>query len=60
MTSAAAGDIEWVKYVPHHAVAAHIKLGWVVSDTLAGTNHGHYSIIMSWPHAGEPPEDKRQ
>lgn len=47
--------IEWLKYVPHHAVEAHTKQGWVISDCLAETNHGHYSIIMQWPHEGEPP-----
>jgi hypothetical protein len=45
---------KYIKYVRHHEVEAYLARGWVVSDDLSGTHHGHYSQILAWPHEGEP------
>lgn len=43
-----------VMYVEHRDVAAMQRLGWRVTDRLAGTNHGRYSVLMVWEGEGEP------
>lgn len=47
-------NYKYIKYVRHHEVEAYLARGWVVSNDLSGTHHGAYSVIMTWPHAGEP------
>lgn len=36
------------RYVPHHAVLAYARIGWLIADTLANTPHGQYGVLMRW------------
>ena len=36
------------RYVAHHQVLDYARLGWTIADTLAGSPHGEYSILMVW------------
>jgi len=36
------------RFIRHHAVLDHARLGWMVVDTLEGTPHGHWSVLMAW------------
>lgn len=46
--------IQFLKYVPHVDMLAHLSRGWKLSDELHGTNHGHYAVLMVWDGEGEP------
>jgi hypothetical protein len=46
--------IQFLKYVPHGELLAHMAIGWVLSDDLVGTNHGNYAVLMVWMGEGEP------
>lgn len=46
--------ISYFRYVNHDQVEAFLKKGWVVADTMEGTPHGFYSILMKWMGEGEP------
>lgn len=46
--------ITWLKYVVLADVGAHLARGWTIADDLAGTHHGHFSVIMRWVGSGEP------
>ena len=49
-----------MRYVIHARVQAYEALGWRVVDTMTGTNHGHYSVIMQWIGAGAPVEPEKE
>jgi len=38
-------------YVSHSEVEAKLAQGWTVASNLAGTCHGHWSIIMKAPES---------
>jgi hypothetical protein len=40
--------VSHTKFVPHHEVLDHMRLGWCPSPALAGTHHGEYSVLMLW------------
>lgn len=42
--------ISWFRYVPHENVSEYLLKGWEVADTLWGTKHGDFSVLMK---AGE-------
>jgi hypothetical protein len=46
--------LQWLKYVPHHEFVVHLALGWVLSDDLAGTNHGAHAYLMVFAGEDEP------
>jgi hypothetical protein len=46
--------ITWHRYVRHSDVPSYIAKGWVVTDDLAGTSHGQWSVLMQWEGFGEP------
>ncbi len=46
--------VQWLKYVTHDAVPEYLAKGWVVSDTLDGTPHSHFAVLMVWKGEGEP------
>ena len=46
--------ITWLRYVTHDAVPEYLAKGWVVSDTLDGTPHSHFAVLMVWKGEGEP------
>lgn len=45
----------WLRYVAHGDVARFLAEGWSVRDDLVGTNHGFYSVLMTFDGQGEPP-----
>lgn len=36
------------RYVPHHRTLDYARLGWTIADTLEGTPHGQWAILMTW------------
>ena len=48
--------IAWTRYVLHAMRPAYEALGWVLSDDMTGTPHGHYAVLMLWAGDGEPVE----
>lgn len=46
------------KFVRHHAVEDHLRLGWVMTAALCGTWHGQYSRHMIWLCACRPVEPR--
>lgn len=46
--------IQFLKYVVHGEMLAHLARGWRLSDELHGTSHGHYAVLMVWAGEGEP------
>ena len=36
-------------YVRHDQVEAKLKAGWTIASDLAGTHHGHWSVLMRAP-----------
>jgi hypothetical protein len=37
-----------IKYVPHHAIEDHLRLGWMLlRDRLS--HHSDYNVLMGWP-----------
>lgn len=46
--------IQWLRYVPHHALLLHLAKGWRISDELHGVGHGDFSVLMVWPFETEP------
>ena len=59
-TSPEPGAISWMRYVIHDRVAAYEALGWRVVDTMAGSNHGHYSQLLKWAGEGDPIEPEKE
>lgn len=47
--------VTWFRYVPMGDVAMWLALGWALADDMAGTHHGHYSVLMSYAGADLPP-----
>ena len=37
------------EFVRHGDVEARLAQGWTVANNLAGTNHGHWSVLMKAP-----------
>jgi hypothetical protein len=46
--------VSWFKYVPHENVSEYLLKGWEVADSLNGTNHGFFAVLMKWAGEGEP------
>lgn len=46
------------RFVPHSRVLDYSRLGWHIADTLDGTNHGSYAILMQWMCGCRPVEPK--
>lgn len=46
--------ISWFQYVPHDQVESYLAKGWVIADTMLGTPHGNYSVLMKYTGEGEP------
>lgn len=46
--------ISWFRYVTHESVSEYLSSGWEIADTLNGTSHGQYSVLMRWTAEGEP------
>jgi len=47
----------YLRYVPHERVEAYAALGWIDASGAKRLGlHGHWSLLMKWPHAGEPIE----
>lgn len=44
----------WLRYVPHSQILLYLAKGWSISDDLAGTNHGFYSVLMVIESESEP------
>lgn len=44
----------WLRYIALKDVGEWLAKGWTIADDLAGTHHGHYSIIMRYVGEGEP------
>jgi len=38
-----------LRYVPHETVEQFAAEGWVATDGLTGTHHGHYAVLMRRP-----------
>lgn len=38
----------YFRYVPHHRALDYARLGWDIADTLDGTPHGFWSVLMIW------------
>lgn len=36
------------RFVRHEAALDHARLGWHLADTLEGTPHGLWSVLMQW------------
>lgn len=36
------------RYVVHSRVLDYARIGWHIADTLDGTGHGNYAILMQW------------
>jgi hypothetical protein len=36
------------RFVRHHKVLDYARVGWDIADTLQGTHHGRWSILMVW------------
>ena len=36
------------RYVPHAYALDYARLGWTIADTLEGTPHGQWAILMTW------------
>jgi hypothetical protein len=36
------------RFIRHHAVLDHARLGWLIVDTLDDTPHGQWSVLMAW------------
>jgi hypothetical protein len=36
------------RFIRHHKVEDHCRLGWMIADTLEGTPHGQWSFLMAW------------
>lgn len=47
--------VTWFRYVALHEVAQWLALGWELADDMAGTHHGHYSVLMSYTGEDAPP-----
>jgi hypothetical protein len=49
------------RYVRHGRINDYAALGWCVVDTLNGTNHGHFAVLMEYfgPEI-DPPEPEKQ
>lgn len=47
----------YLRYVPHERVEAYKAIGWhdASGKTKLGL-HGHWSLLMKWPHEGQPIE----
>ena len=45
---------EIVKFVRHCDVPAYEECGWIATNGLKDTHHGHHSTIMRWP-SDDPP-----
>lgn len=45
----------WLRYVVHADIGAWLARGWTIVDDLAGTNHGHFSVLMKFTGDGDPP-----
>jgi len=46
------------RYIPHHRTEEYERLGWEITNDLAGTHHGDHSVLGVWT-GGEndvPPE----
>lgn len=56
VTAPAARRETWLRYVPHGQLVLFLARGWRISNDLAGTHHGEYSVLMVWPHESEPPK----
>lgn len=48
----------WHKWVRHHDVLEHLRLGWVGTKALEGTHHGDWSRHMVWLCECQPVEPK--
>lgn len=46
--------ITWLRYVTHAEVGTWLAKGWTIVDDLAGTNHGHFAVLMKFEGEGEP------
>jgi hypothetical protein len=44
----------WFKYVAFDHIPVWEALGWVATDALEATHHGHYAVLMQWTGEGEP------
>ena len=38
-----------LRYVPHESVEQFAAEGWVATEGLTGTHHGHYAVLMLRP-----------
>ncbi len=47
----------YLRYVSHERVEAYKAIGWhdASGKTKLGL-HGHWSLLMKWPHEGDPVE----
>lgn len=46
--------ITWFRYVPHSSIQEYLSKGWEIADTLNGTSHGQYAVLMKFAGDGEP------
>jgi hypothetical protein len=51
-------DIEYrpagmCKYVLHRDIEQHKAAGWIVSNDMQGTHHGHYGVLMAYTGEAE-------
>lgn len=48
--------IQYLRYVTHDQVQAFLDKGWIVTSTLAESNHGFYAVLMLYEGNDEPNE----
>jgi hypothetical protein len=36
------------KFVRHHDVVDHLRVGWCQTGALEGTHHGEHSVLLVW------------
>ena len=46
--------ISWFRFVTHDSVEDYLAKGWVIADTLFGTKHGDFAVLMRFAGEGEP------
>ena len=43
------GNVKTYQYIRHNRVQEYLDMGWKVASDLAGTHHGHWSVLMEAP-----------
>ncbi len=49
----------WHRFVPFHRVRDYLALGWIVTDALRGSHHGHHAAHLIWVCRCPPVEPVR-